>query len=120
MSFETNAKLEIGLKLFNISGSKQAFLIRGIKIASLRSSGISPADKDKLTTLVMTGTKDTRHFFAIEVGSGSIRLDLPGYSLISLHVSLSIVGSNSFNGIFQVDLYFLQNEYYLYHLIGFL
>ena len=85
-------KFEIGRKLLKTSGSKQAFLINGDRIASLRSSGMSPHERDKLIIAVMIGTKTSMQSLIILVGTGSPGPDLQGDSIISLRTSSNVAG----------------------------
>ena len=66
-------------------------------MASLKSGGISPDDKERFTIIVMIGARTSMHFFVSHVGIGSSEQDLQGEALISLQTSSTEAGVNSFN-----------------------
>ena len=72
-----------------------AFFRMGDRIASLRFSGMTQLDNDKLTILVMTGKRVPKQSFKSPVGMGSKLHDFEADCLIILLTSLSIACSNS-------------------------
>ena len=70
-------------------GGSEAFLISGVTTAFLKSTGTTLSDREQLTSLVIEGSRMSRHSLTKKVGHGSIRQDFVGDFLIAFWISSS-------------------------------
>ena len=76
-----------------LSGGSKDFLISGVTTAFLKSAGTTPSDREQLTSLVIEGTRMSRHSLTKKVGHGSNRQDLVG-DFIAFWISSSETSLN--------------------------
>ena len=68
------------------SGGGEAFLISGVTTAFLKLAGTTPSNR---TSLVIEGTRMSRHSLTKKVGHGSNRQDFVGDFIIAFWISSS-------------------------------
>ena len=73
--------------VFKSLGGSDDFLINGVTIAFLNSSGTTPSDSEQLTRLVIQGSKISIHSLTRNVGHGSNKQDLVGDFMIIILIS---------------------------------
>ena len=62
-------------------------MISGVTTAFLKSAGTTPSDGEQLTSLVIDGTRMSRHSLTKKVGHGLNRQDLVGDFIIAFWIS---------------------------------
>ena len=71
MIFDKKERLETGQKFFKLSGSREAFLRRGLTTADMKVDGKVPDDKEKLMMFVRVGSRSSINSRRNDVGRGS-------------------------------------------------
>ena len=74
--FNTTFKFEVARKFWNCSKSASDFFNAGDSIATFRTLGTTPVDKDRLMILVIVGSNTVRQPFKTTAGRGSSSQDL--------------------------------------------
>ncbi len=69
--FDRKGRLEMGRKLFGLSGSSPGFLMTGVMAASLRGWGTEPEEREALMRLMMSGEMTGRQSLMSLEGMGS-------------------------------------------------
>ena len=69
-------------------------MISGVTTAFLKSAGTTPSDREQLTSLVIEGTRMSRHSLTKKVSHGSNKQDLVGDFVIAFWISSSETSLN--------------------------
>ena len=77
-----------------MSGSRDGFLMSGVTIDNLNTSGKDPVARELLMMLVIVGARTDKHFLSRPVGIGSRSHCLSGADFTSFTISSMVAGSN--------------------------
>lgn len=69
--FESNGRLEMGLKLSRMSGLRPGFFSRGVMVASLSGDGTEPVAREEFMMVVMNGMSTEMQVLSSGDGMGS-------------------------------------------------